>query len=221
MKWLNLCFILIAFSATGQFNQVWIDANIQHDFNKKWSVIADAGLRYTIDHSLSVAFARGGLVYQVSPVFKLYGGLAYFYFDTPVSGNKLDELRPWQGFRMDVNLGESLVLSNYTRLEQRFMISEGSDDFFLRFRNLSGISFIVYNNKEKGNSLYLPVSFEFFEDLNKKLFVNRYRIYLGAGYAFSRNKIELHYISQSGRVDANDKIELTENVYRLRWFRVI
>lgn len=221
MKWLSLCFILFAFSAKGQFHQVWADVNLQHGLNKKWSVIADAGARYTIDHSLSVAFARGGMIYNLSPIFKFSGGLAYFYFDTPVSGPKADEIRPWQGFRMDVNIGKSFVLSNYTRLEERFIYSQGSNDFFLRFRNLSSISFIVYDNKEKGKSIYLPVSFEFFEDLNKKLFINRYRVYLGAGYAFSKNKIELHYILQSGRAMANENIELTENIYRIRWFWVI
>jgi hypothetical protein len=44
---------------------------------------------------------------------------------------------------------------------------------------------------------------------------------MGAGYAFSKNKIEVHYILQNGRVNANEDIGLTENVYRLRWFRVI
>jgi hypothetical protein len=221
MNWLSLSLILFAFSAKGQLNQIWADVNLQHGINKKWSVIGDAGARYTIDHSLSVAFARGGVVYQVSPIFKLYGGLAYFHYKTPVSGAKGNEIRPWQGIRLDVNLGKSVVLSNYTRLEERFIHSQGSDNFYLRFRNLTGLSFIVYNNKEKNKSIYLPISFEFFEDLNKKLFVNRYRIYLGAGHAFSKNKIELHYILQNGRVHANEDIELTENVYRLRWFRAI
>jgi hypothetical protein len=44
---------------------------------------------------------------------------------------------------------------------------------------------------------------------------------MGAGYTFSKNKIELHYILQKGRVNADENIELTENIYRLRWFRVI
>jgi len=221
MKWLSLCFLLFAFSAKGQLNQIWVDANLQHGINKKWSVIGDAGARYTIDHSLSVTFARAGMIYHVSPIIKLYGGLAYFYFNTPVSETKANEIRPWQGFRVDINLGKSVVLSNYTRLEERFIYSEGSDNFYLRFRNLTGLSFIVYNNKEKSKSIYVPVSFEFFEDLNKEMFVNRYRIYMGTGYAFSKNKIEFHYILQNGRVNANDNIELTENIYRLRWFRVI
>jgi hypothetical protein len=221
MKWLSLSFVLLAFSAKGQLNQIWADINLQYGINQKWSVIGDAGARYTIDHSLSVAFARGGVVYQVSPIFKLYGGLAYFHFKAPESGTLANEIRPWQGIRLDVNLGESVVLSNYTRLEQRFIYSQGSDNFYLRFRNLTGLSFIVYNNREKNKSIYLPISFEFFEDLNKKLFVNRYRIYMGAGYTFSKNKIELHYILQKGRVNADENIELTENIYRLRWFRVI
>ena len=221
MRWSGLCFVLFAFSARAQLSQVWVDVNLQHEVNKKWSIIGDAGARYTIDHSLSVAFARGGMVYHLSPLIKLYGGLAYFHYKTPISEIKSNEIRTWQGVRIDVNAGKSMLLFNYTRLEERFISAEGSDDFLLRFRNLSGISFIPYNNREKNKSIYLPLSFEFFVDMNKKLFVNRYRVYLGAGYGFSKNKIELHYISQNGRVNANDSIELTENVYRLRWFRTI
>lgn len=221
MKWTTFLVIVFVSSAEGQVNQLWVDVNLQQEINNKWSWVGDAGARYTIDHSLSVAFGRGAIVYQASALLKLYGGVAYFHYVTPETKITGNEIRPWQGLRFDVNIGNALVLTNYSRLEERFIHSEGVNDFFLRFRNLTGLSFTVFQVKEQSKSVYLPVSFEFFEDLNKKLFINRFRVYMGAGYAFSKNRIELHYILQKGRLTAEESLELTENVYRLRWFRII
>lgn len=214
-------FAFIPVSMNAQVNQIWTDINLQHKMSDRWSWTGDAGARFTLNQSLSAAYARGGIMYHASPKFTFFGGLAYFFYNSSPAGITGHEFRPWQGARLDLPIGKRITFTNYTRLEQRFITMDGSTDFFLRFRNLTGLSVIIFQNDSKTNSLYIPVSFEFFEDLNTKFFVNRHRTYFGTGYAFSKNRIEIHYILQQGRLNTTEDFELTENIYRLRWFRTI
>ncbi|HEX5170287.1 MAG TPA: DUF2490 domain-containing protein [Cyclobacteriaceae bacterium] len=221
MKFLFSPLVIVSFIATGQVNQIWVDFNIQHKINSQWSWIGDAGARYIINQSLSAAFVRGGVVYSPKPNIELLGGLGYFLYNSSAAGITGHELRPWEGLRFNFKISPGIAFTNYSRLEERFILSEGSDDFFLRFRNLTGLTFTVFQASDKSHSIYTPISFEFFEDINKKLFINRHRIYFGIGYAFQKNKLEVHYISQRGRLNTSDDFELTENIYRLRWFRTL
>jgi len=221
MKWLFISLVFISIATHGQVNQVWTDINLQKRINNRWSWACDAGARFTIHQSISVAFGRGGILYHVSPNFTLFGGFGYFFYNSSPSGLTGHELRPWQGARFDLNLSPKIVFTNYTRLEERAITTDGENTFFLRFRNLTGLTFTLFRNTTTEQSFYIPVSFEFFEDLNKKLFINRHRMYLGTGYAFHRNRIEAHYIIQQGRLNTTDNFELTENIYRVRWFRTL
>lgn len=218
MKLIFVPFLLISSTLIGQVNQVWLDINLQHNINDRWSWLVDAGPRFTLQQSLSVTFARGGFIYKLRPQLELMGGVGYFLYNSSPSGITGNELRPWQGVRFNYNLSRRVLITNYTRLEQRMIFSDDADDFFLRFRNLTGITVTVFENREKTGAVYLPISFEFFEDLNKKLFINRHRTYIGTGYAFLRSRIEVHYISQQGRLNTSDDFRLTENIYRVRWF---
>ena len=221
MKWIFICLLYIPVVVKGQVNQVWIDANLQHKMNNRWSWAGDFGARFTLKQSLSVAFIRGAILYHASPKLTLYGGFGYFFYNSSPSGITGHELRPWQGARFDFNLSPKIILTNYTRLEERSINGEGENEFFLRFRNLTGVTVTVFQNNTRQHSIYIPVSFEFFEDLNKKMFINRHRTYFGAGYAFLKNRIEIHYILQQGRLNSSDGFELTENIYRIRWFRTL
>jgi hypothetical protein len=218
MRWIIIPLTLILTTVKGQVNQIWLDVNLQQKIKNQWSWIADGGVRFTLQESLSIAFVRGGIVYKLNSHLEVMGGFGYFLYNSSPSGITGNELRPWQGVRLNFNLGTGILLTNYTRLEERIIYREDADDFFLRFRNFTGLTFTLFRNNEKSTSLYLPVSFEFFEDLNEQLFVNRHRTYLGLGCSFSKYRLEIHYISQQGRFNRANDFELTENIYRVRWF---
>lgn len=219
MKRLLIFFFLFAFVAThAQPDQYWIDVNLSKSFQKKWTVAGETGIRFTQGTGTNAVYARTGLGCSITRTLLLQGGAAYFYY-VRATDKDFHEVRPWQGIRHDTYfLSKRIDVVNYFRAEERFFNYKDSKDvFLLRLRYLTG--FIFRLSRTEANSLYLPVYYEVFEDLNdhKTIFVNQQRLYFGIGYKLKNNKIEGFYIPRGNRTSEEQALDLSNNVWRVRW----
>lgn len=212
-------FLLLGLSLSAQTQQGWIDFTLQKKQTEKVSWSINTGPRFQKSYGLYTYFVTSGLHYKVSKVFIASLGLSYFFSDTP--NGSLHEIRPWQGLRADFKILPRLTFLNNLRLEERWFTSSSQNEWVYRLRFHTGLTYIMLQNKEKGTSFYTPVSFEIFEDLNKKLFVNRSRLYIGMGYGFKKNRVELFYIRLRQRQNAESHLEVTQDIGRVRWFHMI
>lgn len=218
MKALLFSCLLITATAWGQTEQLWTDVMVQKRVTERFFWLVNGGPRFISGWGFNVSYVSAAVGYRTLKYFSLQGGMAYYFTTAPPGGYMTHEPRPWQGMRFDMKLLPWLSVQNFARLEERILLYETHDDFLLRLRNMAGVTFFVYQNKKNNTAGYLPLMYETFEDANKSWLVNRDRFYLGAGYSFQRNRVEIYYIAQRGRSSVYETLALGDNICRVRWF---
>jgi hypothetical protein len=215
-----LLLLCISKSGYGQLTQYWTDVTVQKQQTEKISWTVQGGPRFQKSYGMYSTFVTSALNYKMSRVFTVVGGFSYF-FSNPPGKNHLHEIRPWQGVRIDFKLHQRSMFLNNVRIEERWFLYKDSEELLFRFRYQTGFNFTILQNKEKGTRTYVPISFEIFEELGKKIFINMERVYAGVGYEFPKNRVELYYINQQQRVNTESPFQVTQNIARARWIFIL
>lgn len=204
--------------------QFWFTTSPSWTLKDSVSLKTDLSYRTIDTHSWDRFVVRGGYEKEIKPfIFKdlkrresYIGGLGFFYFNNKQGHNSL-EIRPFQGYSISFHLTKRIQLTNFFRLEERFLITnqDRSNHFGLRFRyqimtNIGLQGFIF----EEGRGFYFPVGVEFFYNVVElSQFSDVVRITPGAGYQFDNSfKIQgmlaYHYTEQNigGLYRTNDII---------------
>jgi hypothetical protein len=214
--WLMLFWISIL-SVDAQQAELWTDVTIYKSITDKVLLFGDVGPRVPLSgNGTTIFYIRPSVSYQPGKTITLGGGLALFASEN--EGQRVVEYRGWQGVRADVKLASRIQFNNHARLEERFFTGDTNNDFALRFRVLSGFTFLLNNSSLQNHTLYLVLSGEVFEDLNDKenFFFNRRRYYAGLGYVFnSALRAEVFYIENSARAIPENDFEPVD-VIRIR-----
>jgi hypothetical protein len=200
-----------------QDSELWGDVNIYKNINSKFSVFGDAGPRWNTNNEYYGFYIRPSAAFKISNHVTIGGGVAWFYANS--NDASVNEFRVWQGTRVEWKIAKRLILSNYIRFEERWFFDPDYLQFLLRFRWLAGLIIPINNKTLEAKTLYLPLAFEVFEDLNSNQgnFINRTRVYGGVGYVLNANtRLELFYIANSSRSDQDDSFNLV-NVLRVRF----
>lgn len=234
-KQLFLCILLVGLLsvAYGQeekdySNQVWLD------FNPRWvpgggKIILDASLAYRTIFPQDWNRYSIGMGVRYSPFIQrsesstalqylqFRAGIRDFY-TASIGDNNLNELRLYQGVRVQWPTFRRVLLLHYVRVEERFEKVEGTDtrDFTARFRYrlTSKFRFI----KPALIDLYFPLSMELFLSASEGLYFNDVtRITPGVGYDFTDQfSTEFHLSYHFSRNSGTDSFENNTLVYRLR-----
>ena len=222
MKRLLRTLVLVAFFIPGyaQTTLYWADVTVQKKESERvlWSV--QSGPRFQKSYGLYSAFVTSTVQYKISRQFTAVGGFSYF-FGNPPGKDHLNEIRPWQGLRADFKLHSRVMFLNAVRIEERWFLYKDSNEMLFRFRYQTGFNFTIFQNNDKGTKAYVPVAFEIFQEIGKKLFINMERVYAGVGYEFRNNRVELYYINQQQRVNTETPFEVTQNIARAKWIFVL
>ena len=171
------------------------------------------GLHKDYPHTL---YVRPAVEMRVSDFLTFNGGGAWFF--TFNDDYQVNELQLWQGVRFEWTVSGRVLLNSWNRLEERWFFSEGERLFRARFRSLFGVTVPLNHATMRENTLYVPLAFEVFEDINDThpFFINRARLYLGAGYVVdNRTRVELFYIANETRASRDDKFGIAD-VVRVR-----
>jgi hypothetical protein len=204
-------------SANAQQAELWADVTFYKKIANKVMLFGDLGPRVPLHNSSTyVYYARPSLSYQANNVFTLAGGAAIF--NTYVQDSRVTEYRGWQGIRADVKLFRNIMFNANMRLEERTFTGDTNRKDIIRFRLLSGFTFLFNHSTLESDTWYSPVAFEFFEDLNgpNNFFISRKRVYVGLGYVFNSTlRTELFYIDNDARTTPEDDF-LSVDVIRIR-----
>lgn len=205
-----------------QVNQLWMDYTLQKQMQQvQWSWWLETGMRFQENDGFFSAYSRGTIFFQPAKGITLMSALAWFYYKSSPSRITGHDIRPSQGVRFEIKLPGQIIFSNQLRLEERFLVSSRETELILRFRFQTGLQIVLYRNIENNHTLYLPITFEIFEDVNKQRFINRNRLSIGSGFGFGSNRLELHYLAQQGRFNVEEDFELLESIFRVRWLRTL
>ncbi|MDO6760956.1 DUF2490 domain-containing protein [Tamlana sp. 2_MG-2023] len=204
--------------------QLWISLAPSWKLKDSTFLKTDVGYRTVSSNDWDRFVARAGYEKTIKPFIlkdlKRYesyiGGIGLFHLNNKSGHNSL-EIRPFQGYRLNFDLTKRIHLTNYFRLEERFLITaqENSNHFGLRFRyqimaNI-GLQGFLFSDKR---GFYFPVGIEFFYNIVElSQFSDVIRVTPGAGYQFDRSfKIQgmlaYHYTEQDigGIYKTNDII---------------
>lgn len=233
-KQLFLCILFLGLlsAAYGQDenynNQVWLD------LNPRWvpgggKIMLDGSLGYRTIFPQNWNRYTLGLGARYSPFInrsesnialqylQFRAGIRDFY-TASIDDSNLNELRLYQGVRVQWPTFRRVLLIHYVRVEERFEKVEGTDtrDFTARFRYrlTSKFRFI----KPALTSLYIPVSVELFMSSSEGLYFNDVtRVTPGIGYDFTdqfSTEFQLSY--HFSRNSSTDSFENNDLVFRLR-----
>lgn len=222
MKKLLSAFILTIgiISVCAQTTLYWADVTVQKKESEKVSWTVQSGPRFLESYGLYSAFVTSTLNYKISKQLTAVGGFSYF-FGNPPGVDHLHEIRPWQGLKADFKLHSRIMFLNTARIEERWFLYKNSDEFLFRFRFQTGFNFTIFQSKENGTKIYIPISFEIFEEFGEKIFINMERLYAGVGYEFQKNRVELYYINQQQRINTETPFEVTQNIARVKWIFIL
>lgn len=214
--WLVFFWISII-SVNAQQAELWTDVTIYKRISDKAQLFGDVGPRVSlIGNSPTLFYIRPSISYQLGKIVTLGGGIALFQSEN--EGQRVIEYRGWQGVRADVMLASRIQFNNHVRLEERFFTGDTDNDYALRFRVLSGFTFLLNKSSMQNHSLYIVLLGEVFEDLddNESFFFNRKRYYGGLGYVFNSTiRTEVFYIENSARTILDNDFEPVD-VIRIR-----
>ncbi|MBU2949598.1 DUF2490 domain-containing protein [Tamlana agarivorans] len=176
--------------------QLWLSIAPSWKLKDSTYLKSDAGYRTKTSNDWERYVARAAYEKTIKPFFlkklKRYesysAGLGLFYLNNRIGPNSL-EIRPFQGFRINLNISKRIHITNYFRLEERFLITaqEYSNHFGLRFRyqimtNI-GLQGLLFSDNR---GFYFPMGIEFFYDIVElSQFSDVIRITPGAGYQFN------------------------------------
>ncbi|WP_194766295.1 DUF2490 domain-containing protein [Tamlana sp. I1] len=209
--------------------QFWLSLDPSWQLKDSTYLKIDIGYRTVNSDGWQRYIARGGYEKQIKPFvlkhlerYESYiGGVGLFYFDNNQGYNSF-EIRPFQGYRLGFNVSKRIQLSNYFRLEERFLITQdpNNNHFGLRLRyqiianfGLQGFLF----GDERG--FYFPMGVEFFYNIVElSQFSDVVRITPGAGYQFDpsfkiQGMLAYHYTRQE---DLGGLSKTNDIVFRIK-----
>jgi hypothetical protein len=217
MRWLALLLLSAVSVNAQQQAELWSDITLYKKISNNITLFGDVGPRVPVKHSNTyIVYVRPSLAYQLNKIFTLSAGGAIF--NTHSEGTRVTEYRGWQGVRADVKVFRNIMLNANMRLEERTFKGDTDRKDVIRFRLLSGFTFLFNNSTLESDTWYLPIAFEFFEDLNgpNNFFISRKRLYVGLGYVVNSTlRTELFYIDNEARTTAMDDF-LSVDVIRIR-----
>ena len=198
--------------------QLWFDFHGHFYLKANWEYYGDTGYR-TDPWTWQKLYIRPSLrLYSRREAIEGRGGIGLFYTYNDTTDNQL-ELRPWVGtFIKWPRLGP-LTITNYLRLEARFVWDTGNWelDESLRFRYKLGTK-IPLKRGEKLRYFYVPISAEWFEDVTPpvtEVFAENWRFDVGLGHIFSKEIVgEFHFIVQRSRTTPHETFETDDFVFR-------
>lgn len=187
-KYFTICLILFSVSFLKLFsqtktisrsNQQWLHYFLEAKLGEKWSLMPDAGYRWSASFSSRLLYVtRLSLGYKINSQLRIAGGITHI---GAFSGTRLArlELRPYQELRISHQYAH-LKTSHRFRIEQRFFQSmlngklTDIHNFNHRFRYQFGlqIPLAVFPRRSPESSLSLTLSEEIFINAGKEIVYN-------------------------------------------------
>ena len=217
----------LARSADDTDVQLWADYDGYFYFRPNWEFYGDAGFRTVLETiEWQKIYARPSLRYHVKDhPLEGRGGFGVFYTHNDTTSNQL-ELRPWGGLLVKWPKISSLTISNYFRLEGRFIwnTDDWSQSETLRFRYRVGTK-ITQNLDVVEKYFYIPVSAEWFANVGPdvaEVYSGRFRGSVGLGYIFNNIWVgEFHFTVQSSRSGSDQTFETNDYIFRFQIKRFV
>jgi hypothetical protein len=203
-------------------HQSWLDFRTYYVINDLWTYDGDYGVRGILSgEDWQRIYINPSGAYNLSSQTSLRGGIRFMFTHEITTTNPF-EIRPWQGIRFIWPRTKFLILSQYARLEERFVFHKQDDksdfDIRARYRIMAKTPNLKWESINQ--TFYFLVSFEFFANFDKAIeetFVNRTRLTFGLGYLLSKSfRIELNHIIQGSRKGSAEGVDLSVRIFRLR-----
>ena len=221
-----VAFAVLASGAAAQDDdvneQLWIDYHEHFYLDPVWEFYGDTGFRtVTRNWEWQKLYVRPSIRFHTrrAPV-EGRGGTGFFYTHQDTTSNQL-ELRPFAGTFIKWPRFGPLTITNYLRLEARFVwdTSDRSLDQSLRFRYKLGTKIPLKRNA-KQRHFYVPVSAEWFEDVGTavtEVFAAEWRFDIGLGYVFGNEFVgEFHFVVQKSRSGQDQIFETDDLIFRFQ-----
>jgi len=207
--------------------QLWLNYALNVKTDSDFSYGGDVGLRGLItDRNWTQFLIRPAVTYNINRTFSVAGAVAVFQTFNR-DGYNLAEFRTHQDF--NARWPRLSVLSIYyrVRIEQRWLFYQNfPNDFEVRGRLLLGVQSKDFTWLGEKIPIYFHVIWEGFNTLTNEsaveFYVNQTRLHFAFGQRISEQfKYEIHYIWQRSRLLADDGLQTSQNVIRIRAFHTI
>ena len=183
----------------------WNVLNIRKNINKNYSVWFEAQARSLETYrKFHYDELKGGVTYRLNDNlnFSLNGGKYHTYtfggeFEKPLTSN---ETRFWEEV-VYRNFYGRLIDDQRVRVEQRFI-----DKYSNRYRYRNSIILPLNHIKMSEHTSFLNVSDEIFFNDYKPYFI-RNRFYVGGGYRFKNETIQVGYMKQFDQKTSSDWVK--------------
>lgn len=205
-------------------NQLWLNYVVGVKMNQRFTLGGDIGLRGLISNrDWNQFLVRPTVTVQLSPVLKASGATALFstynQFD-----NNLHEFRMHQDVTLKWPQFRDFNLIARVRLEERwFFYRNISNEYNTRFRFLIGAQSRDFDWFNK--PIYFEVLYERFRTIKNnapEIYVNQARLHISIGQRVSpKFRYEIHYISQRSREFFDEGLQVSQNIFRFRFFHTI
>jgi len=218
-------FILCRNSESYAQNIVWANYALTIPINEKWTYGGDVGLRgFVTNYDWNQFLIRPNVKYRFNYTFSFSPAVAWLSTMNRDAGN-VNELRIHQDLNAkwpDLGIIEFFYR---IRLEQRFFFYQSpqiANNFNLRLRGLIGVETADITFLGPKRPIYFQAIFEGFSSSKEsavEIFVNQTRFHLAFGHRLSEDfRYELHYIKQGSRLFKDDGLNVSQNIYRIRFF---
>ncbi len=223
-----LVIVILFYSLSGKSqnvdNQLWINYGLTIPANKNLSYGGDIGIRGLISNQKwNQILIRPTATYRWNQTFAAAGAVALFSTFN-VDDENVYEFRIHQDFNVNWPNLSVLELFYRLRIEERFFFYESlPNSFNIRVRLLAGLETQDFRLGEGKRPFYFQIMFEGFrtvaDDSSYEVFVNQTRADFSFGHRLSNSfRYEIHYIRQSSRLFADDGLETSQNILRIRLF---
>lgn len=209
-------------------HQLWTNYAVSVPVNEKFSYGGDAGIRGLVsNYDWNQVLIRPNVSYRFNYTFSVSPAMAWFGTFNNNASN-VNEFRLHQDFNAKwPDLGP-VEFFYRIRIEQRWFFYENPDldnTFNWRFRGLIGMETEDIKVFGPKRPIYFQLIYEGFSTADRsapEIFVNQTRFHMAMGHRLSNKfRYELHYIRQGSRLLADDGIDVSTNIYRLRLFHRI
>ncbi len=214
--------------------QYWLDLVPKWNLKGQSDLKLDLGYRTISPQTWQRFILRGQYeYYSYDLLFKsantkerLIGGLGLFYLDAFEGSNSL-EIRPMQGYQLDLEINSYLSIYQLLRFEERFEMkfdSNQDNDFGFRIRYKAQMDYEIGDLVfQKGTGFYIPFYVEVFLNIvSIKQFNDVLRISPGIGYQFNSDfKIQLTAAYQYTYEEFKELTRTNNVVFRLAVYKTI